>query len=111
MSRTYRFNKGKDSYLVDKSWILKDYVSDDAFGWRKSRKNFTDPKSVEGKVRLARFHSDMKYGVMIGNGPSWFNRLFAQKPHRQNARRELHKFNRNPDHEVIICKPSQIYWW
>jgi len=116
MSRTYRFNKGKDRYLVEDSWILKEhkYVWKelcDGYVWRKWSTIHIDPKSEEGKKRLARFHSDAKKGVMIWNGPSWFNKLFSQKPHRMDAKKELHKFKINPEHEVIISKPHRVYWW
>ena len=48
---------------------------------------------------------------MIANGPSWFHRMFSQKPHRMRAKKEIHKFLRDAEHEVIISKPPQIYWW
>lgn len=115
MSRTYRFNKGKDKYRVKDSWLLNSWerqTFDGVHEWTQWVDVSIDPKSDEGKRRLARFHSDRKYHVVVWNGPGWFNRLFSQKPHRTRAKKELHKFVRNPDHEVIIeGKPPRQYWW
>jgi hypothetical protein len=107
MARTYRFNKGKDAWRMNDSWILRD--------WKYSRfgtSGWIDPQSVEGKKLIAMYHSDRKHGVMVWNGPSWFHRMRSQKPHRTRAKRELHKFKIDPEHEVIIeNKPPRQYWW
>ena len=101
MARTYRFNKGKDAWRMEDSWILRDWKID-----------YIDRNSIEGKKRLALYHSDKKKGVMIWNGPSWFHRVFSQKHHSTRAKKELHKFKRNPEHEVIVeNKPPRQYWW
>ena len=116
MSRTYRFKKSKDAYRIKDSWILSEYVfeicSDGKFEWKHWFDRRINPKSKEGKKRLAQFHSDSKNKVMLWDGPSWFHRLFAQKPYRQRAHTELYKFVRNEDHEVIIeSKPYRKYWY
>lgn len=117
MSRTYRFRKGKDQYLIDDQRVLTDFTyieRENRFGysWREYCRVKIDPDSVEGNKLLSKFHSDRKHHVMIWKGPSWFNRLFSQKPYRTRSKEEIHKFLRNPEHEVIIeNKPPREYWW
>lgn len=115
MSRTYRF-KGEDKYRIIDSWVLEEYEyvwidKGNGYQWREWTTVHIDQNSKEGKKRLARFHSDKKRHVMVWNAPGWFNRLFSQKPHRMAAKKELHKFKLDPEHEVIISKPHQEYYW
>lgn len=102
MSRTYRFKKATPNELgLSKTWFY--------FSFKKDRKddfniylNFSlkynpnliniDPFSKEGKKKIALLFSDKKKGVMIGNGPSWFNNLMSQRPHRSDAKSQLDKF-------------------
>lgn len=103
MARTYR-----RKHLQPERWVLREWVNDesDTYAFRR-----IDPKSVEGKKRIALYHADSDHYFYNGIGPSWFYTLFCQKPYRQRARQELHKFKRNPEYEVLIeDKPHQIYW-
>lgn len=107
MSRTYR----RTSPWLDQS--LK-------YGPRLRKLNWTDrglfwsaidPKSPEGLKIMRGYHSDRGQGWMNWNGPSWFHRAFSQRPYRAQAEQELHKWFRDPEHEVqILSKPKREYW-
>ena len=104
MSKTKRFRKAR--------WIeadvMRELVRVQKWVWVHVP---VDRNSEAGRRRLARFHSDKKQYWMNYRGPSWFRREFAQKPYKVRARRELNKFLRDPDHEVIIeNKPHVPYW-
>lgn len=109
MSRTTRFRKGKDTYLIEQQWVLKQRVG----GGRDRIISIIDPKSKLGIVLLARFHADMKAHVMIMNGPRWFNNLMSDRPHRRESKRQIHKFMLDPENfEVcLLNKPHKDYWW
>lgn len=117
MSRTYRFRKGKDRYLIEDQRLFTDWGKvefEDRNGqtWEYFGCYRLDPKSKEGRKALAQFHSDKKDRVMIWNGPSWYHREFSQKPYRTRAKKEIFRFFKNPEYEVIIeNKPPREYWW
>ena len=108
MSRTYRLKNHHEE--KEALWYSGyNYYGEGEWEWVRE---YVGAHSKEGKRRIAEFHSDAKKRIMIWHGPSWFHRLYSQKPYRTRARRELHKFMRNPDHEVIIeNKPPREYWW
>ncbi len=100
MSRTYRFKKSP--YKIQEDRILYD--------WRNDL--VVDPDSVEGKQRLARFHSDAKQYAWIKFGPMWFYNLYCQRPYRRNAKYQIQRYMRDEDFEIqLIRKPSREYWW
>ena len=115
MSRTFRRKQGHGwSYgdyslrdaLTDRDYIRYEYGE----WWRYCWFNvIIDPKSKEGKKRIAKFHSDAT--TVTQNGPAWFITM-QQRCYRRNAKRELHKFFQDEEHEVIIAdKPKLEYWW
>jgi len=104
MSRTYRFKKHR--WL--EADVLRELVRTAPYRWAYQR---IDAHSKEGRKKLAEFHSDKKDHWMNYRGPSWFHREFSQKPYKVRARRELHRYQRDPDHEVMIeSKPRREYW-
>lgn len=112
MSRTYRFRKSKKD-LVHSSWVLTKWedIRDAESRYRYCIKVSIDRKSVEGKKKLALFHSDKQKGFYNGRGPNWFFTEYCQKPYRANAREQLHKAMKDPEYEVmLLSKPKRIYW-
>ena len=109
MSRTKRFKH--DAWLIDHNCVLTDWAWEYEWIARCSRVRI-DPKSQEGRKRIAKLHSDAKKRVMRWRGPGWFVHEYHQVPYRQQARRELDKFMRDPDYEVQIqSKPHLTYWY
>jgi hypothetical protein len=94
MSRTFRRRDAKARHqLVD--WVLTDIVYADGWpyvsGWHRVR---IDANSKMGKKLVGEFHRE-SYRFM-GNAPSWYCNIF-QRSARQEARRQLHLFSRNPE--------------
>ena len=105
MSKTKRFRKNSRWLEAD---VMRELVRVHQWHWEHVP---IDRASDRGRRRLAEFHSDKKSHWMNYRGPAWFHREFAQKPYKVRARRELNRFLRDPDHEVIIeSKPHRGYW-
>ena len=69
-----------------------------------------DPKSTKGK-RIAALRRRDKISNCKEPGPSWFRRLFTQRPYRQEAKREIHNFMVDETYEpMILSKPKLEYW-
>jgi hypothetical protein len=74
-------------------------------------KVITNPKSKEGKKRVAQYRSDSGQGWMNYKGPSWFHRDYTQAPYRAKCRAELGKALIDLEHEVLLeRKPKAEYW-
>lgn len=68
-------------------------------------------KSVEGKKRLAKFHSDAGTHGCKEPGPAWWRNMTAERPNRRKAKRELQKYLVDNEYEPIIeAKPRLEYW-
>lgn len=108
MSRTHRLRKAKHIEETNKVCytLVRNYTSPfRTWNWVKIQ----DP--IELKRRRARLYSDMQYGYWNQTGPGWFYNLFAQKPYRVRARREISRWTANPDYEIILeSKPRAPYW-
>ena len=106
MSRTYRFRKDK--------WIEKDGIlSDRDWDWRRRIVTIVniDPKSKEGKKRLAKLHSDKKYYFYNSKGPNWFYNMYCQRPYRRDCKEQLRRAMYDDGYEVQIRnKPYREYW-
>lgn len=70
-----------------------------------------DPKSKEGKEKIARYHSDATTSNNTEPGPSWFRALYTERPQRREARREIHRYFRNENHEVILNGKNRLERW
>ena len=107
MSRTYRFKKD-EKWMFQYNHVLKECVNiaNYYYDFRP-----IDPRSVEGIRRVALARSDKKEHIWISTGPGWFHNLFVQRPYRRRARKEIHKWIKNPDYEPMIedC-PHRSYW-
>lgn len=86
MSRTIR----RKGYSRDREHHLWDWVNEPGCWMRIN----LDPRDPVVKKKLAKYHSDS--GSFMGNAPSWYCRFF-QKEARQEARRQLHHYMRNPE--------------
>ena len=104
MSRTKRFKH--DKWMEQD--VLRDLVKVAPFRWEWEK---ISRHSREGRVKLAKFHSDKKDYWMNYRGPSWFRREFGQKPYKARVRAELHRYMRNPDYEVVIESMPHLPYW
>lgn len=69
-----------------------------------------DPRSKEGKKRIAKFHSDADYH-RSRHGPSWWLREFVQRPYRREAKNQMRKVLFDDEFEhTILDKPKRPYW-
>lgn len=105
MARTYRrVNAGYN----DKKWECGGLVKIAPFHWVRVDYPIG---SKEYKKGSARFHSDAGTYSYKEPGPSWFRNVTAQRPYRRDAKKQLHKFIKHEEYEVIISsKPKLEYW-
>lgn len=89
-------------------WVI--WPGDDKYLHLDRETIHIDPKSKEGKKRIAKFHSDASY-LYNRFGPNWYVRLHTQRPYRRFAKRELQKAMVDDEYEAIIPdKPKRSYW-
>ena len=112
MSKTFR----RKGYSRDREHHLWDWVDSDFHSWMRV---WLDPKSKAVRKALAIYHSDS--GSFMGNAPHWYCNIFERST-RQDARRQLHKFLRNPENLtdntgfMVLLDPSHHRnatwsWW
>lgn len=107
MSRTYRFKKENDSYLVEYNRVLTEWIW---VGGYYSLRIPIDPTSKESKKRLVRFHSDAKKYFWVHKGPGWFHNI-TQRKYRTLVKSKLSKFYKDPEYEIqLLRKPYREYW-
>lgn len=108
MSKTYRRTDAKGKH--DYNWVLRDWQVL-AYPSVHIVHSVHNPHSVEGKRRIARFHSDN--GCFMGNAPSWYCNVY-QRSIRQEGRRQIHRFIRE-DAPVILERnhhhSATWSWW
>lgn len=132
MSRTYRRQKGYlPNYVVDAAEPLKGVDAEDA-------ERITNPKTwYRGKVpgwyrgyakingQWYRYGTNNAFGQQMAfwfgdHGYAWrrlygkdtakFVRNHTQTQHRSEARQELSKYWKNPEHEIIIPRKNLLPW-
>lgn len=113
MSRTYRRKKGK--YLIKENRILLDSYWDKE-QWRLGYYVYyyekINPKSKEGKRRIAKFHSDNPQCIINWFGPSWFRNMYGQRPYRRECKREIKKYIRDNEYDIsLLRKPHVPYYY
>lgn len=64
-------------------------------------KSSSTKKESANKKKLAKYHSDTYFTFAI---PNWYINKFHTRPDRYQARSQIKKWIKNPDHEVIIDK-------
>ena len=105
MTRTYR--RMNASYN-DKRWECSELVR--VARWHWVRVDYP-VGSEKYKKSSARYHSDAGTYNYREPGPSWFRNITAERPHRRSAKKQLHKFIKDYEYEVLIMnKPKLEYW-
>lgn len=108
MSRTYRRKNAK--YLVEECRVLR--TLDNTGPWHEWEWIEEDPKSKEGKKRLAKFYSDNPQCIFNWYGPSWFHNLYAQRPYRRECKREIKKYLKDPEYDIsLLRRPRSPYFY
>lgn len=112
MSRTYRRKSGDQSWL---DCALTDYVYyDDHTGtrryWGFHQRIKIDPRSPEGRKIVAKYRSD-KGKPYKEPGPSWFHRLYVQRPYRRRANEEIRHAMLDDEYEPMIETKPHRPWW
>jgi hypothetical protein len=95
-------------------WTTRQYVGeihwhyhDVAWGGRKS----VPKKGKEYRKGWWTYHGDSIRFNSGAKGPGWWITEFVQRPYRQAARRQIQKWMKDEDYEVIIQdKPKRMYW-
>ncbi len=110
MFRTYRRkNSTKNGMCSHLEYFISEWVHKEGFQYRE-RIEF--PKnSKEYQKGKAKFHSDGATTSFKEPGPSWFRNIFSDRPLRQKAKRELHKFIKNEEYEPIIESKGILPYW
>lgn len=104
MSRTYR---QRSEYWFNLKWVLRDH---DACRIEFPIRPLLDPKSKEGKKRIAKFYSD-KTIRFKEPGPAWFRNLFTERPQRRKAKAELRRVLRGEEFEVMLNAKEPLDYW
>ena len=109
MSRTVRRKQGLGWLYGIESYrdVLKEWIWDKEYSCGLVI-NY-DPKSKEGKKRIALFHADNNW--YSGWGPSWWRRQFYQRPYRQMAKREIQRSLMNDEYDAIIPDRPKLGYW
>jgi hypothetical protein len=102
VSRTYRDNCWNTFYSLE--WVMRDDY--DANGAR----TYIDPKSKEGRKRLAKHRAD-KTMTFKEPGPAWFRNLNTERPQRREAKAQLHRYVQGEEFEVILNSKDPLDYW
>jgi hypothetical protein len=105
LSRTTRRKKAcRHRSYWDLQYALRDYDSDAVTPPQ------IDPKSKEGKRRIARYYAD-NYVRFKEPGPAWFRNLFTERPQRRKANAILHRVKQGEDIEVTLPAKERLDYW
>jgi hypothetical protein len=123
MSRTYRRKNVKTEYY----WVLRDnYVTPEEldslegvelvtlpqYGWFYLYYEVTFSKdSIEGKKKLAKYHSDTGTIRHKEPGPSWFRNLYTERPLRRRNKKELNKFLKDSEYDPMCDVRGKLEYW
>lgn len=69
-----------------------------------------DPKSEEGKKRIAIFYSDKTFKFKEP-GPAWFRNVFVERPQRRKAKRQLDAYMKDTETVVILNAKDPLRYW
>jgi len=117
MSNTIRRKQGHgwgyghrdiNDILTDTKFVWRDLG--DGYQWREWVDIKIDPKSKEGKKRIAKFHSDASWHYNR-KGKGWWRNYYLQRPYRRDAERQIQKAMMDDDFEVIIRDKPARNWW
>ncbi len=107
MSRTYR-RTGSNVYGWNSKESALSFLSKGAahrWHWEKLK-----PGTREYKEALARYHSD-KTSSFKEPGPSWFRRMFSERPMRRHNKRELQKLMLVDGYEPMVHSKWPLEYW
>lgn len=103
MARTFRRVDARHDY----SWTL----DDPAAPLHAPRR--LDPRSVQGRRALARYHSDATI-TLAQTAPRWYRKISDRRIRMRN-RMELHRWLRNPDFDPVFRDwhkhEANWSWW
>jgi hypothetical protein len=104
MSRTKRRLGARHHY----AWVLRDWVwHGNGFLVRGS----LDPRSIEGRKLLARYHSDAGFGDYQHKSPPHWYRRWLNKRADNEEQRELYRWHKNQEHEVPSRRRAKDASW
>lgn len=110
MSRTYRRTKPGYNFWCALEHFIRERDERGRMKWA-SDQVLLYPHGSEGyRKGKAVFHSDAASNS-CRSGPSWFHNMFGTRPLRRAASREIHKYFRNPDHEVVLSSTTRLPYW
>lgn len=116
MSRTYRcMGKFYDELNMSKKffwWFKRGGKWYDFSQIGQDEEKFSELATKLAKREIAYLFSDnFRKKHFDVQGPHWFHTLYSQKPHRSDARKQLSKFMKDNEFEVILPnKPKRTYW-
>ncbi|BAW19095.1 hypothetical protein [Ralstonia phage RP31] len=116
MSRTYRQNPSQPlDYRIDVRYDYGDWYFDEMYwipltagGWREAKRQLskTDYADLRKKLGDCFTKEYRRAGI-----PKWYRREY-EKEHRHHTARELHRYTRNPDYEVMAkVRPDGAGYW
>lgn len=103
MSKTYRRKK------LPIPWHVKQELVN--VGTRRWRWVDMDTESIEYKKKIAKHYSDAGSYRFKEPGPAWFRNLFTERPQRREARKELQKFLKDEEYEVMLLPKNPLEYW
>lgn len=116
MSRTYRRrHTTKNGMWTDLEYYTSNWTypfADDGEWWPTARVQVPFPKdSAEYRKGKAIFHSDAATTNFKEPGPSWFRRMFTERPMRRYNKNEIRKWMNNPEYEPIVYDMMPLEYW
>lgn len=103
MSRTYRRKNLPIPY-----YVKQELVRIARFRWVWAD---IDPESKEYKKKIAKHYSDKGTLKFKEPGPAWFRSIFTERPQRREAKRELQKFLKDEEYEVMLIPKNPLEYW
>lgn len=105
MSRTRRLKKQSDRYSFwSLEWHMRDHDVDAIHPPQ------VDPKSKEGRKRIAQYHADQTVRFKEP-GPHWFRNLTTERPQRREAVAQLYRYVHGEEFEVILNSKDPLDYW
>lgn len=106
MSRTFRRKNIWGSCKL--SWELHNW--DCGGGYNTPHAPPYDPRSDEGKRRVARYHADAFTVRHDRPGPSWYRRMKVERPQRFEAHRQLRRYIKDTGFVVVLNTKDPLRW-
>ena len=106
MSRTYRRKRGDHT---DLDWQTRECIRvPGRYIWYWVP---MDPKSKKYKKVVNKYHSDAGTHKFTNSPCGWWVNMFVQRPHRRDAKQQIHKWMMNPDYEIILGEKDPLPYW